>query len=151
MEKYYILEGAQWKLDEEEYIALKKEEYKNSIDSAKGVEGAELVSFDEFLDEPDYELKYVLEIGDETFEDIEYLYEINYIPSRIEKSGLGEFYGYIKLMGDNDHDYKTAIEDECWAYQLTNDLWINITFEIDEIDEEDISETKIKNIGYEFI
>lgn len=135
MEKYYLLETKKI-LDEEDYLELRKEEYKESQDIAK--------TFEEFMEEPDFELKDIIEIDEDNYKECETLGEL-----------IDTVQGASTIFEDYNYNLRDILNTESFSIPVTDRDWLNIEFEILEVDDEienfDAYDVKVKYKSYDFI
>lgn len=135
MEKYYLLETKKI-LDEEDYLELRKEEYKESQDIAK--------TFEEFMEEPDFELKDIIEIDEDNYKECETLGEL-----------IDTVQGASTIFEDYNYNLRDILNTESFSIPVTDTDWLNIEFEILEVDDEienfDAYDVKVKYKSYDFI
>lgn len=135
MEKYYLLETKKI-LDEEDYLELRRKEYEETQDIEK--------TFEEFIEEPDYEVLDIIEIEEDKYRECE---------------TLGELIDTVQGASTEFEDYNYSLRDilntESFSIPATDTDWLNIEFEIleadDEIENFDAYDVKVKYKSYDFI
>lgn len=143
MKKYYLLETKKI-LDEEDYLELRKKEYEEGQDVAKTYEDYNPITFDEFMEEPDYEVLDIIEIDEDNYKECE---------------TLGELIDTVQGASTEFEDYNYSLRDilntESFSIPVTDTDWLNIEFEIleadDEIENFDAYDVKVKYKSYDFI
>lgn len=135
MEKYYLLETKKI-LDEEDYLELRKKEYEEAQDVAK--------TYEEFIEEPDYELLDIIEIEEDKYRECENLGEL-----------IDTVQGASTIFEDYNYNLRDILNTASFSIPVTDTDWLNIEFEIleadDEIENFDAYDVKVKYKSYSFI
>lgn len=140
--RYYILEGAQNVHSENEYINIMKDAYEESI---AGIDDFEVVTFDEYINADD-ELLYVIDIDTKKIREYETLADLNsFMRTQLCNEELD--------CNMADDKYRLAIEKENYSYILTENIKINVEYDIlnKEIDMDNAGNTAIRIRGLYFI
>ena len=136
--KYYILECANKALTEEEYIETRREAYEDSLCHLS--DDIEPITFEEYLESPDYELKYILEVDTNKLKECETLDDIDNLLNQLNPEGFDKDMRY--------EDDSLAIKTKTYSYKLTENLRVGVEFDIQKV-YSDLDCSTIKEIDYD--